>query len=379
LVESYLAESRELVLQEIRAFVPERSRHRSVLYDLMLDYPLRDAKTLRPALCIATCRALGGSLEGVLKSAAVLEFYHNAFLIHDDIEDGSEKRRDGPTLHRKHGVPAAINVGDAMLALALEPLLDNMRLLGLGKALRILESVARMARESAEGQATELSWVRQQRFGLSDGDYLRMVHQKTGWYTFITPMLVGSLVAGADATTTARLRRFATALGLAFQIQDDVLNLSADEGAYGKEILGDLWEGKHTLILMHAFRSATKAEQRRASSILARPRPASESTEASFADRVERLYREGKFDQRVRRELLGPKSVRLEPIKTREDVEFLMSLVRRYRSVEHARGVAARRARRARATLKLLARDWVSSVHLEFMNGIADFVVERER
>jgi geranylgeranyl diphosphate synthase type II len=379
LVEGYLAESRALVLEEIRAFMPERSRHRSALYDLMLDYPLREAKTLRPALCIATCRALGGPLEGVLKSAAVLEFYHNAFLIHDDIEDGSEKRRDGPTLHRKHGVPAAINVGDAMLALALEPLLDNMRLLGLGKALRILESVARMARESAEGQATELGWVRNQRFDLSDGDYLRMVHQKTGWYTFITPMLIGSLVAGADATTTARLRRFATALGLAFQIQDDVLNLSADEGAYGKEILGDLWEGKHTLMLMHAFRSATKAEQKHARAVLARPRPASDATAASFADRVERLAAAGRIDRRVQSELLGPKLGRAHPGKTEEDVEFLMSLVRRYRSVEYARGIAARRARRARATLELLARSWVPSVHLEFLKGIADFVVERER
>jgi geranylgeranyl diphosphate synthase, type II len=379
LVEGYLAESRALVLEEIRAFMPERSRRGSALYDLMLDYPLREAKTLRPALCIATCRALGGPLEGVLKSAAVLEFYHNAFLIHDDIEDGSEKRRDGPTLHRKHGVPAAINVGDAMLALALEPLLDNMRLLGLGKALRILQSVARMARESAEGQATELSWVKDQRFDLSDGDYLRMVHQKTGWYTFITPMLIGALVAGADATTTARLRRFATALGLAFQIQDDVLNLSADEGAYGKEILGDLWEGKHTLILMHAFRSATKTEQKRARAVLARPRPASDAIETSFTDRVERLAAAGRIDRRVQNELLGPKLARVNPAKTAEDVEFLMSLVRRYASVTYARGVAAARARRARSTLELLTRTWVPSVHLEFLNGIADFVVERER
>jgi geranylgeranyl diphosphate synthase type II len=88
----------------------------------MLDYPLREAKALRPAMCIATCRALGGSTEGVLQSATVLELYHNAFLIHDDVEDESEKRRDGTTLHRAHGVPVAINVGDGMLALALEPL-----------------------------------------------------------------------------------------------------------------------------------------------------------------------------------------------------------------------------------------------------------------
>ena len=86
-----------------------------MLFNLMLDYPLRDAKALRPALCIATCRALGGQLEEVLPSAAVLEFFHNAFLIHDDIEDQSELRRGAPTLHYAHGVPIAVNVGDAML------------------------------------------------------------------------------------------------------------------------------------------------------------------------------------------------------------------------------------------------------------------------
>ena len=104
-----------------------------------------------------------------------------------------------------------------------------------------------------------------------------------------------------------------------------------------------------------------------------------DATEASFIDRVERLAAAGRIDRRVQSELLGPKLGRAHPGKTEEDVEFLMSLVRRYRSVEYARGIAARRARRARATLELLARRWVPSVHLEFLKGIADFVVERER
>jgi len=76
LIDEYLEECRELVLDEIRHVVPTRSRYGPALYDLMLDYPLRSAKGLRPAVCIATCRALGGTLEGVLKSAATLELYH---------------------------------------------------------------------------------------------------------------------------------------------------------------------------------------------------------------------------------------------------------------------------------------------------------------
>jgi len=111
---AYLDDCRGLVEAEIRRIVPADGRRGAALYDLMLDYPLREAKGLRPALCIATCRALGGKLEAVLRSAAVLELYHNAFLIHDDIEDESIMRRGGPTLHRTHGIPVAVNVGDAM-------------------------------------------------------------------------------------------------------------------------------------------------------------------------------------------------------------------------------------------------------------------------
>ncbi len=117
-IDAYLADCRQLTLQEIQDIIPRQQRYRSILYDLMLEYPLRNAKALRPALCIAACRGLGGPLEGVLRSAATLELYHNAFLIHDDVEDGSESRRDRPTLHWTHGMPIAVNVGDAMLALA---------------------------------------------------------------------------------------------------------------------------------------------------------------------------------------------------------------------------------------------------------------------
>ena len=190
---AYLAEARRLAIEEIRRFIPAGDECGPVLYDLMLDYPLRDAKGLRPALCIAASRALGGGLEATLPSAALLELYHNAFLIHDDIEDGSEQRRDRPTLHREHGAPVAINVGDGMLALALTPLLDNMRVVGLGKALRIMQTIARMARETAEGQAIELAWIRSARWDLDDADYEHMVMKKTGWYSFVAPIVTGAM------------------------------------------------------------------------------------------------------------------------------------------------------------------------------------------
>jgi geranylgeranyl diphosphate synthase, type II len=334
---AYLGAVRQLVLDEIRALVPRRRS--PALYDLMLDYPLRDGKALRPALAIATCRALGGRLGDVLRSAAILELFHNAFLIHDDIEDGSELRRGRSTLHVAHGVPIAVNVGDGMLALTLEPLLDNARLLGVGKALRILSIMARMARESVEGQARELDWVRRNAWDLGDRDYLAMVYQKTCWYTFIAPILVGAIIGGADAETVTTLRRFAALLGVAFQIHDDVLNLVGDEAAIGKEHAGDLWEGKHTLILMHALRSATPRERESAVAILAKRRAE----------------------------------------KSELEVAALAALVRRRGSVEHARAVAVSYAERSRRLLARAGARLQPSAHRDFIDQIAAYVIERDR
>jgi len=377
----YMAECRGLVLEELKAIVPAAGELQPILYDLVFEYPMREAKALRPAVAVAVCRAFGGPVEGVLKSATVLELYHNAFLIHDDVEDGSELRRDAPTLHTRHGTPVAINVGDAMLALALQPLLDNVADLGLGRALRVMEAVSVMARESAEGQAIELAWTRSGNWSLRDRDYLRMVHKKTGWYTFITPAVIGGLVAGCTQEQLLRLRLFATALGTAFQIQDDILNLESGPGRYGKEAWGDLWEGKHTLILMHALRCADAEERQHALGILGRARPPHQghpSPTEQVVERLTALYQEQQITHRAYDELtqLLRHTVQVR-YKTHEDVRFLHDLVQRHDSIAYARRVAARRARRARLLLHALDPVLGASEHLSFLDGLIDFVVDR--
>ena len=168
-LEDYLATCKEACDSEISRLYAPGQRGSNGLYDLILDYPLRGGKALRPALSIAICLGLGGHLEAVLPTAATLELYHNAFLIHDDIEDESWSRRGKPTLHIDHGIPIAVNVGDAMLSLSLQPLLDNVERVGLGPALRILRAVAHMTRRTVEGQAIELDWVRNNTWQLDDG------------------------------------------------------------------------------------------------------------------------------------------------------------------------------------------------------------------
>ena len=247
----------------------EPQRH---LYGLVKDFMDRSGKGLRPALCIATARALGGRAEDVCHAAAGLEMLHNAFLVHDDIEDGSDLRRGAPTMHRRTGIPIAVNTGDTMNALAMRLFRRTGERLAPGTGMRIFDEVDHMVVETLEGQAIELGWVRDNDLTVKTDDYLRLVLKKTAWYSFIHPMRIGALVANGEDENLSRFDRFGYLLGLAFQITDDILNLIGDVGRYGKEIDGDLWEGKRTIVLTHALAHANQVDRAWINGFLARPR-----------------------------------------------------------------------------------------------------------
>lgn len=384
-LEAYLTQTKRLVQDEMRRLIPHDSPHASELYERMLDYPLREAKGLRPSLAIATCRALGGKLQPVLPTAAVLELFHNAFLIHDDIEDGSEQRRGQPTLHRIYGMPVAVNVGDAMFALTLRPLLDNMRTLGMGPALKILLEVAEMARISTEGQALELEWMRRREWDITDEDYVAMVSMKTARYTFVTPMMLGAIVAGRPALNLEALQDFALDVGIAFQIQDDILNITGDEAAYGKEICGDLWEGKRTLMLLHALRHASRDERSRALEILAKPRPREDSVSVAVGE-VSRLLavleQEGEVSGRARQALdrALASTAAGQDAKMPDDIVFLRELIFATGAVEHARQVAQVHYERSQTTLERM-RAWLDldSEHGRALLAMVYYAIKRAK
>ncbi|MFT7304850.1 MAG: geranylgeranyl diphosphate synthase type II [Candidatus Azotimanducaceae bacterium] len=347
LLTSYLAESRKQVLSHIEGLIP-KSRHTGGLYELILEYPLRGGKSIRPALCLAVCEALGGSRADALPSAAALELYHNAFLVHDDVEDGSLERRQEKTLHEKYGVPIAVNVGDATLSLAMDPLLSNIETVGLGRALRILETIQTMSKESAEGQMLELEWKYGGSYLPSPRDYVRMVYKKTCWYSFIAPVAIGAIAGGSSQSIQKRLKKFALFLGVSFQIVDDLLNLTAGDIEYGKEIDGDLWEGKYTLMLIQALNRATESEANEARVILRATRP------ELHRDRTERL-------------------------RTEKDVEFLKELIKKYDGIEFAESVASRYAAEALKRFDYISRSIPDSVHLQFIGDLVGYVLERRK
>lgn len=262
---------RELLVDTLTSGVPSNEPQK-YLYGLVRDFVDHSGKGLRPALCLATTRALGGRAEDAFPAAAGIEMLHNAFLVHDDIEDGSDTRRGVPTMHRRAGVPIAVNTGDAMNALAMRFFRRSGERLGPEVALRILDEVDHMIVETLEGQAMELGWVRDNDLAVGADDYLRMVLKKTGWYSFIHPLRIGALVANGKDDDLERFDRFGYLLGLAFQIADDVLNLVGDVNPYGKEIDGDLWEGKRTLVFTHALSHADQRDRTWISDFFSRPR-----------------------------------------------------------------------------------------------------------
>ena len=377
-LDDYLASCKEACDSEINRLYGRSQRGSNGLYDLILDYPLRGGKALRPALSIAACLGLGGHLEAILPTAATLELYHNAFLIHDDIEDESWWRRGKPTLHIDHGIPIAVNVGDAMLSLSLQPLLDNVERVGLGPALRILRAVAHMTRRTVEGQALELDWVRNNTWKLDDADYLEMVELKTSWYSFITPLQVGAVAAGAGPEQLEPLEWLGRHLGAAFQITDDLLNLRADPEDYGKEIGGDLWEGKRTLMLLHALRNATPDDQDRGVQILAKRRPSIDN-ELELDDLLDRLIANGELSRAGQEEITAHlQGQRTSESKNLDDIRWLYGLMQRVGSFNHARNVAARHARDAAAILTDL--NWLPpSRHRDVLTDLVDYVHGRTR
>lgn len=377
-LEAFLRPRRRTVLDRLRIALADSPPR---LAALILDYPLRPAKGLRPSLCLAACAGLGGTEASAEPTAVALELFHNAALVHDDVEDGSRSRRHGPTLHEASGLGVAINTGDAMLALALDQLLENTRCLGLAATLRILRLFSKTVQETAIGQMMELDWIAGARWDVSDDDYLEMVRLKTARYSFVAPVLCGAIAAGIDDDALPPLERYAECTGMAFQIADDLLDLEASPTRTGKDDAGDLWEAKRTLPLLHALRSEPDAEERRALiRCLEKARP--DDPARSDARRAERALLEGV----LARESLRPDeraglarlAARLDA-RSETDVGRLRDAIVRHGGIAHARRIARGLAEEgAKALERALSHRPGDPAARAFLEGIPAFVLERD-
>lgn len=212
---------------------------------------VNSGKRIRPVACLLACEAVGGAAQAALPVAAAVELLHNFSLIHDDVEDKSPTRRHRPTVWAQWGVPQAVNAGDAMFTLA------RLALHGLGSqpispalAMDACMIFDRACLRLTEGQYLDMSF--ESRLDVTVDEYLAMIEGKTA-ALLSASLELGALVGGADQATRRRLAEFGLHLGLAFQIQDDILGIWGDEAVTGKSAASDILTRKKSLPVVYAL------------------------------------------------------------------------------------------------------------------------------
>jgi geranylgeranyl diphosphate synthase type I len=310
---------------ELEKHLP-RSGEPSEFYASVWDLLDRGGKRFRPALTFLACECVGGKKEDAVGAAAAIELLHNMTLVHDDIEDQSELRRGKPCIHKIYGVPSAINAGDAMLIKVFE--IANSSRIPAERCQRLVAKIASRAYEITWGQAFEFSMWKRRNF--TEEDVIRLLRYKTGALTGLSTE-GGAIAGGGSQEQLEILGEFGETVGIAFQIVDDLLNVTGDVKEYGKEIGGDIREGKKTVLAAHLLKAANPQ------------------------------------DKKTFSRLLGKKRV------TKNEIRRVIGLYERYGSIEYAKAQAKGHLENAlRALNRLPGSDARNS-----LSSIADFLVSR--
>ena len=255
--EDYLDLYADRVGDLVNSYIPEGT-HPDMdryLYDPLREYSENGGKRHRPLICFAACQAVGGDMEQATSAAAAIEHFHTAALIHDDIADEGELRRGKPCMHLTEGMGIAVNTGDLALSLVNGTVVNDPKLDDATKV-RVISELIDMTRRTIEGQALDIGWARDGRYDITVDDYLVMATHKTAHYSGAVPLAVGAIIGGGSESEIEALRNYGLDTGLAFQIQDDLLNLIGSEESTKKDFRNDITEGKRTLMVVHALQNS---------------------------------------------------------------------------------------------------------------------------
>lgn len=211
-------------------------------------------KRLRPVMLLMACELFGGKIEEAMNAALAIEIFHNFTLLHDDIMDHADLRRNMPTVHKKYNENIAILSGDAMSNMANQYLLKTKT----GSVLEIAKLFSQTAIEVCEGQQYDMNF--EDSMDVTISDYLEMIRLKTA-VLMACSLKIGALTGNAPVEEAEKMYRFGINLGLAFQLQDDLLDVFADQDVFGKKIGGDIVSNKKTFLLLKSLELASP-EQR---------------------------------------------------------------------------------------------------------------------
>lgn len=332
-----LEEKKPKIYKKIIEYLPRRYPVQH--YEMIRDYPKRQGKYLRPVLVLLANELFGGKEEDAILTAAAMQMSEEWILIHDDIQDNSEERRGKPCLHRIHGPELAMNAGDTLHIIMWKMLMDNYKMLAQEKARKISNLMYEILLSTCEGQYLELSWIRNGKIELNESEYYRMIDRKAGAYSIYGPLQLGAAVAGATDADIECIKGWGTPFGRAFMIHDDVLNLVGNRKAYGKEIGGDILEGKRTLILIHLLKNCSVKERK---SIL-------------------QIYLKSRKD------------------KTIEERDYILRLMKDYGSIDYAHAKSLEFAEKAKKLFETKADHLGDSFAKKTIIAAIDFVVSRDK
>ncbi|MDH5783692.1 MAG: polyprenyl synthetase family protein [Candidatus Bathyarchaeota archaeon] len=288
-IEKLLKEKAAIIDQLIERYIPKNFEKNSLVFELnppsyghslealdqaiakpIWDFLERGGKRWRPALFLLVIEALGEDSKKFLDFAIIPEVIHNGTIMVDDVEDDSKFRRGKPSTHRIFGIDIAVNTGNAMYFLPLLTLIKNKNKLLPRTFNKIYEIYTKEMINLSLGQATDIAWHR----GLANADliteaqYLQMCAYKTGTLARMAAK-IAAVLANADDNIVEKVGRFAEAVGIAFQIQDDILDLTGEEFAEKKGGRGqDITEGKRTLMIIHTLEKAEPSDKERLKEIL---------------------------------------------------------------------------------------------------------------
>ena len=283
-------------------------------------------KMLRPSLSLITAEAVGGKKEDALKAGSAIELIHTFSLIHDDIMDDDDMRRGMPSVHKVWGDDVAILAGDTLFSKSFEIIINNEST-SHSQNNNALATVADACVKICEGQALDMGF--EDRFDVSEEEYMEMIFKKTG-ALIAAATKVGAIMGGASDEVIDAMYEYGRLIGLAFQIQDDYLDLASDEETLGKPIGSDIGKGKMTIIAINGLSSA--------------------------GDDKDKLLEILKDDN-----------------NSQEDIDLAIEILTKCGAIEYARNLAQDSVDQAKEVLEILP----DSSSKQVLSDIADFVLER--
>ena len=321
-LEKYLQERARMVEEEIDRWFP-REVEPEVLAKASRHLLEAGGKRLRPCLVLTSCEAVGGRAKDAIEAAVALELLHNFTLIHDDIMDRDEFRRNVKTVHVLWGEPVAIIAGDALFAKVFEVLAANAKRLKLPaeRAVELFNTVSRASFEICQGQALDMLF--EGRKDITEAEYLGMISSKTGALLEASTR-VGALLGNGRPKQVKALAGYGRLVGMAFQIRDDLLGVVGEQKKFGKPIGSDVREGKRTLVIVRALKAASKEDRKKLLHAFG-------NRKASWAElkrAIEVLKRSGALDYTAgkAREFVAQAKSKLRVLPDSEAKQFLLKL-----------------------------------------------------